>query len=142
MRDTVSKSKQLDPVWKRMAENIGVTLRGWKYTVFMVIVYNIHVWLQDHCCVLDSIIGWNSQIGVWTRIEGTPNDPNPNKPFAKIETTQTFTNDGKLNPSITVIGKYFIYGPKCALTYNVWWLRNLTFEVISFSFSTYLLENI
>jgi mannose-1-phosphate guanylyltransferase len=55
--------------------------------------------------VLDSIIGWNSQIGVWTRIEGTPNDPNPNKPFAKIETTQTFTNDGKLNPSITVIGK-------------------------------------
>ncbi|XP_053385632.1 mannose-1-phosphate guanyltransferase alpha-B-like isoform X3 [Mercenaria mercenaria] len=60
--------------------------------------------LQDHCCVLDSIIGWNSQIGVWTRIEGTPNDPNPNKPFAKIETTQTFTNDGKLNPSITVIG--------------------------------------
>lgn len=60
--------------------------------------------LQDHCCILDSIIGWNSTIGVWTRIEGTPNDPNPNKPFAKIEANPTFSNDGKLNPSITVIG--------------------------------------
>ncbi|WAR09910.1 GMPAB-like protein [Mya arenaria] len=23
--------------------------------------------LQDHCCILDSIIGWNTQIGNWTR---------------------------------------------------------------------------
>ncbi|XP_021343417.1 mannose-1-phosphate guanyltransferase alpha-A-like isoform X3 [Mizuhopecten yessoensis] len=60
--------------------------------------------LQDHCCVLHSVIGWNSTVGLWTRIEGTPNDPNPNKPFAKIETTSTFTSEGKLNPSITVIG--------------------------------------
>ncbi|XP_052234377.1 mannose-1-phosphate guanyltransferase alpha-A-like isoform X2 [Dreissena polymorpha] len=60
--------------------------------------------LQDHCCILDSIIGWNSTIGDWTRIEGTPNDPNPNKPFAKMEAISTFTFDGKLNPSITVIG--------------------------------------
>lgn len=60
--------------------------------------------LQDHCCILDSIIGWNSQIGMWTRVEGTPNDPNPNKPFAKLETLSMFSNDGKLNPSITVIG--------------------------------------
>ena len=38
-------------------------------------------------------------------MEGTPNDPNPNKPFAKLETLSMFSNDGKLNPSITVIGK-------------------------------------
>lgn len=55
--------------------------------------------------MLYSIIGWNSVIGDWTRIEGTPNDPNPNKPFTKLEAIPTFTNDGKLNPSITVIGK-------------------------------------
>lgn len=60
--------------------------------------------LQDHCCVLYSVIGWNSTVGVWSRVEGTPNDPNPNKPFAKIEITSTFTAEGKLNPSITVIG--------------------------------------
>ncbi|KAK3082846.1 hypothetical protein FSP39_006934 [Pinctada imbricata] len=60
--------------------------------------------LQDHSCVLYSVIGWNATIGAWTRVEGTPNDPNPNKPFAKVEVKSTFTNDGKLNPSITVIG--------------------------------------
>lgn len=60
--------------------------------------------LQDHCCVLYSIIGWNATVGSWTRVEGTPNDPNPNKPFAKIEVTSIFTAEGKLNPSITVIG--------------------------------------
>jgi len=64
-------------------------------------------YFQNHCCVLYSIIGWNSQVGDWTRIEGTPNDPNPNKPFAKLEAIPTFTNDGKLNPSITVIGMYY-----------------------------------
>ena len=60
---------------------------------------------QDHCCILHSILGWNTQVGAWTRIEGTPNDPNPNKPFAKIESRGLFNADGRLNPSITVIGE-------------------------------------
>lgn len=60
--------------------------------------------LQDHSCILYSIVGWNSVIGAWTRVEGTPNDPNPNKPFAKLDIPSLFTNDGRLNPSITVIG--------------------------------------
>ncbi|XP_064646569.1 mannose-1-phosphate guanyltransferase alpha-A-like isoform X2 [Lineus longissimus] len=60
--------------------------------------------LKDHCCILHSIVGWNCIVGAWTRIEGTPNDPNPNKPFAKLETNPLFNHDGRLNPSITVIG--------------------------------------
>lgn len=60
--------------------------------------------LQDHCCVLYSIIGWHSTVGMWSRIEGTPNDPNPNKPFAKLDILDLFNKDGKLNPAITVIG--------------------------------------
>ncbi|KAH9488109.1 hypothetical protein Btru_065389 [Bulinus truncatus] len=60
--------------------------------------------LQAHCCILHSIVGWHSSVGVWARIEGTPNDPNPNKPFAKLEIPCMFSDDGKLNPSITVIG--------------------------------------
>jgi len=60
--------------------------------------------LKDHCCILYSIVGWDSSVGEWTRVEGTPNDPNPNKPFAKIETSDLFNTDGRLNPSITVIG--------------------------------------
>ncbi|CAF3286271.1 unnamed protein product [Rotaria socialis] len=59
--------------------------------------------LHDHCCVLYSIIAWNSTIGPWSRVEGTPNDPDPNKQFSKIEQDSLF-QDGKLHPSITVIG--------------------------------------
>jgi mannose-1-phosphate guanylyltransferase len=46
----------------------------------------------------------NAKIGSWTRVEGTPNDPNPNKPFAKMENLPLFNIDGKLNPSITIVG--------------------------------------
>ena len=39
------------------------------------------------------------------RVEGTPNDPNPNKPFAKMDNSPLFNPaDGKLNPSITIVG--------------------------------------
>lgn len=60
--------------------------------------------VQDHCCILHSIVGWNSVIGEYTRVEGTPNDPNPNKPFAKLDVPEAFSAEGRLNPSITVIG--------------------------------------
>ncbi|ELT91800.1 hypothetical protein CAPTEDRAFT_169555 [Capitella teleta] len=60
--------------------------------------------VQDHSCILYTIVGWNSMVGQWTRVEGTPNDPNPNKPFAKLDITDLFNTDGRLNPSITVIG--------------------------------------
>uniref|UniRef100_H3AGB6 GDP-mannose pyrophosphorylase A n=2 Tax=Latimeria chalumnae TaxID=7897 RepID=H3AGB6_LATCH len=59
--------------------------------------------LQDHCCVLNSIVGWDSTIGKWARVEGTPSDPNPNDPYAKID-SETLFRDGKLNPSITILG--------------------------------------
>ena len=59
--------------------------------------------LQNHCCVLYTIVGWNSIVGSWARIEGTPSDPDPNKAYAKIEHQSLFTK-GKLNPSITIIG--------------------------------------
>lgn len=51
-----------------------------------------------------SILGWNTIVGPWTRIEGTPFDPNPNKPFAKLELEDLFLPNGRLSPSITIIG--------------------------------------
>ncbi|VDI54413.1 mannose-1-phosphate guanylyltransferase [Mytilus galloprovincialis] len=39
--------------------------------------------LQDHSCVLYSIIGWNAVVGSWTRVEGTPNGPNPKNHLPK-----------------------------------------------------------
>jgi mannose-1-phosphate guanylyltransferase len=60
--------------------------------------------VQEHSCILYSILGWKSIVGPWTRIEGTPNDPNPNKPFAKVEVADLFKPNGCLSPSITIIG--------------------------------------
>ena len=51
-------------------------------------------------------IGKDARIGSWARVEGTPNDPNPNKPFAKMDNNPLFNLDGKLNPSITIVGEY------------------------------------
>ena len=58
----------------------------------------------EHSLVLYSVIGCNSSVGKWSRVEGTPNDPNPNKPFAKMDNSPLFNAEGKLNPSITVLG--------------------------------------
>ncbi|KAG8429384.1 hypothetical protein GDO86_020315 [Hymenochirus boettgeri] len=59
--------------------------------------------LQDHSCVLNSIVGWDSTIGRWARVEGTPSDPNPNDPYAKMD-SETLFREGKLTPSITILG--------------------------------------
>ncbi|XP_067006099.2 mannose-1-phosphate guanyltransferase alpha-A [Anabrus simplex] len=60
--------------------------------------------IADHSLVLHSIVGRGSRVGQWTRVEGTPCDPNPNKPFAKMENPSLFNSDGRLNPSITILG--------------------------------------
>ncbi|KAL1122518.1 hypothetical protein AAG570_002849 [Ranatra chinensis] len=58
----------------------------------------------EHSLVAHSIVGRSVRIGSWARVEGTPCDPNPNKPFAKMDNLPLFNNDGRLNPSITILG--------------------------------------
>ena len=65
--------------------------------------------IQDHSLLLYTIVGWDSYIGRWTRIEGTPCDPNPNKPFAKMENVALFNEEGRLNPSITILGESMLH---------------------------------
>lgn len=60
--------------------------------------------IEDHTLVIHSIIGRNSKIGKWSRIEGTAVDPDPNKPFAKIKNLPLFNKEGKINPSTTILG--------------------------------------
>ncbi|XP_078034173.1 GDP-mannose pyrophosphorylase A [Augochlora pura] len=67
-----------------------------------IILANAHI--QAHSVVLHSIVGKSSYVGEWARIEGTPCDPNPDKPFAKMENLPLFNTNGKLNPSITILG--------------------------------------
>ncbi len=59
---------------------------------------------QDHCCILHCIIGWECDIGSWSRVEGYPSDPNPNDPHAHVPKESLFKTDGRLNPSITILG--------------------------------------
>ncbi|VDD91193.1 unnamed protein product [Enterobius vermicularis] len=60
--------------------------------------------LKEHCCVLHSVIGWRSVVGAWARVEGTPISPNPNIPFAKLDNKPLFNADGRLTPSLTILG--------------------------------------
>lgn len=60
--------------------------------------------IDEHTLVIHSIIGRNSKIGKWSRIEGTAVDPDPNKPFAKIKNLPLFNKEGKINPSTTILG--------------------------------------
>lgn len=61
--------------------------------------------IMEHCCVLHCIIGWECEIGPWSRIEGQPSDPNPNDPHAHVPTESLFNDEGRLNPSITILGQ-------------------------------------
>lgn len=54
------------------------------------------------------IVGRGSTIGQWSRVEGTPTDPDPNKPFVKMDNPPLFNKEGKLNPSITILGKFLL----------------------------------
>ena len=65
--------------------------------------------IDSHSIVMHTVIGKDARIGQWARVEGTPNDPNPNKPFAKMENNPLFNQEGKLNPSITIVGKSLVY---------------------------------
>lgn len=71
-----------------------------------IILKNVNI--KNHSLVMYSIIGWCCTIGCWSRVEGTPCDPNPDRAFAKIDNHNLFDGDGKLNPLITVLGKYSI----------------------------------
>ena len=58
--------------------------------------------------MLHSIIGWDCVLGAWSRIEGYPSDLNPNDPIARIPSESLFNLDGRLNPSITILGRYYL----------------------------------
>eukprot|EP00088_Acartia_fossae_P040057 TRINITY_DN4169_c0_g1_i1.p1 TRINITY_DN4169_c0_g1~~TRINITY_DN4169_c0_g1_i1.p1 ORF type:complete len:426 (+),score=90.60 TRINITY_DN4169_c0_g1_i1:46-1323(+) len=64
--------------------------------------------IGNHSLVIYSVIGWGSNVGDWSRVEGTPDDPDPNKPFAKMENNPLFNVSGQLNPSITILGGHVV----------------------------------
>jgi len=73
--------------------------------------------IYDHCCILYAIIGWGAIVGSYCRVEGTPVDPDPNKPFAKIDCKTLFNEEGQLNPSITILGSNVVV-PQEVIIFN------------------------
>ncbi|RKF57044.1 putative mannose-1-phosphate guanyltransferase [Erysiphe neolycopersici] len=53
--------------------------------------------IKHDSCILNSILGWNSRVGAWARVEGTPTPLN-------CHTTSTIKNGVKVQ-SITILGK-------------------------------------
>ncbi|KAF7489163.1 Mannose-1-phosphate guanyltransferase alpha-B [Sarcoptes scabiei] len=62
-----------------------------------------NVIIKNHSLIMYSVLGWNCSIGHWSRVEGTPCDPNPDRAFSKMENFPLFDCEGKLNPLITVL---------------------------------------
>jgi hypothetical protein len=60
---------------------------------------------------MHSIVGRKAKVGAWCHIEGSAacSDPNPNVANAKMTPQLPLFNalDGRLNPSITILGRYF-----------------------------------
>lgn len=61
---------------------------------------------------MHSIIGRRAKVGAWCRVEGSAacSDPNPNVAYAKMTPQLPLFNalDGRLNPSITILGMFYI----------------------------------
>ncbi|EPZ36100.1 Nucleotidyl transferase domain-containing protein [Rozella allomycis CSF55] len=53
-----------------------------------------NVTLKENSCILNSIVGMDTNVGEWARVEGTP-EPAPNRPL---------TTNGIKVPSITILG--------------------------------------
>lgn len=53
--------------------------------------------IKHDSCILNSIIGWNSRVGAWARVEGTPTPVNSH--------TTSIVKNGVKVQSITILGK-------------------------------------
>lgn len=60
--------------------------------------------VRAHALVTHAVLGWRCQVGEWARVQGAPCDPDPNRAAAKVDNHRLFSGDGKLQPSITVLG--------------------------------------
>ncbi|KAM3956720.1 GDP-mannose pyrophosphorylase A isoform 2-T2 [Aphomia sociella] len=80
----------------------GVTVKAGVRIKESIVLNNATI--NEHALVMYSVVGQDASVGEWSRVEGTPSDPDPNKPFAKMDNTPLFNSDGRLNPSITILG--------------------------------------
>ncbi|OWR42963.1 hypothetical protein KGM_213456 [Danaus plexippus plexippus] len=96
---TVHSSAVIGP---NVSIGAGVTIQAGVRIKESIVLNNATV--HEHALVMYTVVGQEASVGEWSRVEGTPSDPDPNKPFAKMDNTPLFNSDGRLNPSITILG--------------------------------------
>ncbi|XP_032523985.2 mannose-1-phosphate guanyltransferase alpha-A [Danaus plexippus] len=96
---TVHSSAVIGP---NVSIGAGVTIEAGVRIKESIVLNNATV--HEHALVMYTVVGQEASVGEWSRVEGTPSDPDPNKPFAKMDNTPLFNSDGRLNPSITILG--------------------------------------
>ena len=64
-----------------------------------------HRIVLEHAVVLDSIIGWESSLGGWSRVEGILPKVNPNTPNSRVESDRLFDDKGKFMSQCAVLGR-------------------------------------
>ena len=80
----------------------GATIGKGARVANSIILDKVHV--KDHACVLYSICGWNSTIGLWSRVEGT----------------QVLNNDQKHDgDKITVLGSEVVIDPEISVRNSI-----------------------
>merc|ERR1711990_1247663 len=61
--------------------------------------------VKKHACLLNTIVGWGCEIGSWARVEGVPTELDPDRPHATTDNFYLFDTEGKLLPTITILGR-------------------------------------
>ncbi|XP_034826153.1 mannose-1-phosphate guanylyltransferase regulatory subunit alpha-B isoform X1 [Maniola hyperantus] len=88
----------------------GVTIKAGVRLKESIVLNNATI--NEHALVMYSVVGQGASVGEWSRVEGTPTDPDPDKPFAKMDNIPLFNSEGRLNPSITVLGSDVVVPPE------------------------------
>ena len=64
--------------------------------------------LRDNSCIIDAIVGWNTTVGTWARVEGT-------QPASAHE-DDSITRNGVKKPTITILsGDIHVADERCIL---------------------------
>jgi len=96
----VDPSAKLGP---NVSIGAGVIIREGVRVRDAILLDNVE--LDSQSCVLNSVVGWNSYVGKWSRIEGLPVDVDPNDPSTHLQQKPLFDSEGKLEPNITILGE-------------------------------------
>ncbi|KOB73958.1 GDP-mannose pyrophosphorylase, partial [Operophtera brumata] len=91
---TLHPTAVVDPtavIGPNVSVGAGVTIKAGVRLKESIVLNNATI--NEHALVMYSVVGQDAVVGEWARVEGTPSDPDPNKPFAKMDNPPLFNSD-------------------------------------------------